>query len=150
MDGLPTDDRAFTPIAGTGLLVGVVVLLLAVVGAAMFGFIDAVAPPDAEFHVEQEGDELVVTHLGREPLPAEELYVRGDDPDGTVRFGAWPGDGLVRPGEQITIPDATGNEEVEIVWDPVAFARTETLAEYDPDDEDDWDRGDGLGIDPVD
>ena len=75
------DERGFTPLAGTGLLVGVVVLLLAIVGAAVFGLIDGVAPPDAEFEGKQEGGELVVVALGPEPVPAEELYVRGEDPD---------------------------------------------------------------------
>ena len=152
MDAFRADDRGFTPVAGTGVLVGVVVLLLAVVGAAVFGLIDGVAPPDAEFEVEHENGDIVVTVLGPDPVPAEELYVRGDDPDDEVTFGAWPGDGVVRPGEQITVPEATGNEDLEVVWEPVAFARTETLASYSEDDinTDGWDEADPLGSDPLD
>lgn len=144
------DDRAFTPLAGTGLLVGVVVLLLAIVGAAMFGFIDAVAPPDAEFVIEQDGGEVTIVHVGGEPIPAEELYVYGEDPDGEVTFGAWPADGLVEPGDRVTVTDATGNERIELVWDSAAFDRSETLAEREGDDRPDWvDEGDGLGTDPL-
>lgn len=129
-----TDERAFTPLAGTGLLVGVVVLLLATVGAAMFGFIDAVAPPDAEFEVDAGGEEMTITHLGDEPIPAEDLYVYGEDPDGEVQFGGWPDDGLVQPGDRIVVPEATGNERVEVVWNPRGFDRSRTLGEHDPDE----------------
>ena len=130
MVGFRNDERGFTPLAGTGLLVGVVVLLLALVGAAVFGLIDGVAPPDAEFEGQQEGGDLVVVALGPEPVPAEELYVRGEDPDGNVQFGAWPGDGVVRPGDQVVVPNATGNEDFDVVWEPVAFDNSETLGSY--------------------
>ncbi|MFO8115478.1 MAG: type IV pilin [Halorubrum sp.] len=128
------DERGFTPVAGTGLLVVVVVLLLAVVGAAVFGLIDGVAPPDAEFQVEREDGELVVVSAGPEPVAAEELYVRGEDPDGEIEFGAWPGDGVVEPGDRVTIPNATGNEQVDVVWEPVAFDTRETLGTYEGED----------------
>ncbi|QKY17794.1 type IV pilin [Halorubrum sp. CBA1229] len=134
MRGFRNDERGFTPIAGTGLLVGVVVLLLAVVGAAMFGLIDGVAPPDAEFQVEHEDGDLVVVAAGPEPVPAEELYVRGEDPDGEVEFGAWPGDGVVEPGDRVVVPNATGNEQFDVVWEPVAFDTRETLGTYNGED----------------
>mgnify|MGYP000330226903 CR=1 FL=1 len=128
------DERGFTPIAGSGMLVGIVVVLLALVGAAVFGMIDGVAPPDAEFQVEKEGSDLVVVAVGPEPVPAEELYVRGEDPDEEVQFGAWPGDGVVRPGDRVTVPNATGNEDFEVVWEPVAFDTHETLGAYTGED----------------
>jgi hypothetical protein len=134
MRGFRNDERGFTPIAGTGLLVGVVVLLLAVVGAAMFGLIDGVAPPDAEFQVEHENGDLVVVAAGPEPVPAEELYVRGEDPDGEVEFGAWPGEGVVEPGDRVVVPNATGNEQFDVVWEPVAFDTRETLGTYNGED----------------
>lgn len=134
MRSLRNDDRGFTPMAGTGLLAGVVVLLLAVVGAAMFGFIDAVAPPDAEFDIDVDDDELIIVHQGGEPIPAEDLHVHGTDPNENVQFGAWPGDGLVRPGDRVAVNGATGNEEVEVVWNPVGFDRSKTLGEHDPDE----------------
>ncbi len=147
MHSFRADDRGFTPVAGTGVLVGVVVSLLAVVGAAVFGLIDGVAPPDAEFEVEHEDGELVITAVGPDPVPAEELSVRGEDPDGEVVFGTWPGDGVVHPGDRVVIPEATGNEDVEVVWEPVAFARTETLGSYSESDVDTegWDEADPLG-----
>lgn len=152
MHGIRTDDRAFTPLAGTGLLVGVVVLLLAVVGAAMFGFIDSVAPPDAEFQVEMnEDDELVITYLAGDPIPAEELYVRGEDPDEAVRFGGWPGGGVVEPGDQVTIERATGNENVDVVWESAAFTRQATLAEYEGEESaiSEWAEEEGVGTAPI-
>lgn len=130
MKSFRTDERGFTPIAGTGMLVGIVVLLLAIVGAAVFGLIDGVAPPDAEFEVQQDGDELVIVALGPEPVPAEELYVRGEDPDEAVRFGAWPGNGVVQPGDRVAVPNATGNEQFDVIWEPVAFDTRETLGTY--------------------
>ncbi|WP_297888795.1 type IV pilin [uncultured Halorubrum sp.] len=139
------DERGFTPLAGTGLLVGVVVLLLAIVGAAVFGLIDGVAPPDAEFEGQQENGTLVVVALGPEPVPAEELYVRGEDPDGNVQFGAWPGDGVVRPGDKVPVPNATGNENFDVVWEPVAFDNQETLGSYDGEESaiDEWSEENG-------
>ena len=145
MAALRGDERAFTPMAGTGLLVGVVVLLLAVVGAAMFGLINGVAPPDAEFETRQEDGALVVVARGPEPVPAEELYVRGEDPDGNVQFGAWPGDGVVRPGDKVPVPNATGNENFDVVWEPVAFDNQETLGSYDGEESaiDEWSEENG-------
>ena len=134
MSAFRNDERGFTPIAGSGMLVGIVVVLLALVGAAVFGMIDGVAPPDAEFQVEKEGSDLVVVAVGPEPVPAEELYVRGEDPDGNVQFGAWPGDGVVQPGDRVTVPNATGNENFEVVWEPVAFDTHEKLGSYDGED----------------
>jgi len=130
MRAFRNDERGFTPIAGSGMLVGIVVVLLALVGAAVFGMIDGVAPPDAEFQIETEGSDLVVVSAGPEPVPAEELYVRGEDPDEAVQFGAWPGEGVVRPGDRVTVPNATGNEDIEVVWEPVAFDTHETLGTY--------------------
>ncbi|WP_144796527.1 type IV pilin [Halorubrum depositum] len=151
MRAFRSDERGFTPIAGTGLLVGVVVLLLAIVGAAMFGLIDGVAPPDAEFQVERDGGDLVVVAAGPEPVPAEELYVRGEDPDGEVEFGAWPGDGVVEPGDRVVVPNATGNEQFDVVWEPVAFDTRETLGSYDGEDSaiSEWAEEGGAGADPL-
>ncbi|MFC5136437.1 MULTISPECIES: type IV pilin [Haloferacaceae] len=152
MSGYRDDERGFAPMAGTGVLVGVVVLVLAVVGAAVFGLIDGVAPPDAEFEVEREADGLVVVAAGPEPVPAEELYVRGEDPDDSVTFGAWPGEGVVRPGDRVTVPNATGDETMEVVWKPVAFDRSETLGSYEPDEEseiDEWAEENGPAAAPV-
>ena len=139
------DERGFTPLAGTGLLVGVVVLLLAIVGAAVFGLIDGVAPPDAEFEGQTDNGSIVVVALGPEPVPAEELYVRGEDPDGNVQFGAWPGEGVVRPGDKVVVPNATGNENFDVVWEPVAFDTRETLGSYDGEDSaiDEWSEENG-------
>jgi hypothetical protein len=86
------------------------------------------------FEGQQENGSLVVVALGPEPVPAEELYVRGEDPDGNVQFGAWPGDGVVRPGDQVVVPNATGNENFEVVWEPVAFDTRETLGSYNGED----------------
>ncbi|MGM0718690.1 MAG: type IV pilin [Halobacteriota archaeon] len=152
MSGYRDDERGFAPMAGTGVLVGTVVLVLAVVGAAVFGLIDGVAPPDAEFEVEQDGDELVVVAVGPEPVPAEELYVRGEDPDDSVTFGGWPDEGVVRPNDRITVPNATGDETVEVVWEPVAFDRSETLGSYEPDEDseiDEWAEENGPASAPV-
>ncbi len=122
--------------AGTGLLVGVVVLLLAVVGAAVFGFIDGVAPPEAEMEIDADDGEVTIMHLGGDPIRADALHVRGSDPNGEVQFGSWPADGLVKPGDRITVDGATGNEEIEVVWNPVAFDRSATLASHDPNEAD--------------
>ncbi|GAB3692719.1 type IV pilin [Halorubrum pallidum] len=150
MRALRDDDRGFTPLAGSGLLVGIVVVLLALVGAAMIGLIDGVAPPDAEFEAERDGGELVVVANGPDPVPAQELYVRGEDPDGNVQFGGWPGDGVVQPGDRVPVPNATGNEQFDIVWEPMAFDTRETLGRYDGEDSDieEWAEG-GSGRDPL-
>jgi hypothetical protein len=151
MHAFRSDERGFTPVAGTGLLVGVVVLLLAVVGGAMFGLIDGVAPPDAEFEVEREGGDIVVVAAGPDPVPAEELHVRGEDPDGEVEFGAWPGEGVVEPGDRVVVPNATGNEQFDVVWEPVAFDTRETLGSYNGEDSagGEWVGEGGSGTNPL-
>jgi FlaG/FlaF family flagellin (archaellin) len=153
MNGFSDDDRAFSPLAGAGVLVGVVVVLLAVIGAAVFGLIDGVAQPTAEFEVEREDGDLVVTALGPDPVPTEELSIRGEDPDGEVAFGTWPGEaGVVRPGDRVVVANATGNEKIEVVWEPVGFTRTETLASYENEDDSTtrgWTDGEDTESDPL-
>ena len=150
MRALRNDDRGFTPLAGSGLLIGIVVVLLALVGAAMIGLIDGVAPPDAEFEAERDGGDLVIVANGPDPVPAQELYVRGEDPDGNVQFGGWPGDGVVQPGDRVTVPNATGNEQFEVVWEPVAFDTRKTLGKYNGEGSniESWSE-DGSGRDPL-
>jgi len=117
------------------MLVGIVVVLLALVGAAVFGLIDGVAPPDAEFEVETEGQ----TSWSSRPVPNQfrpksctsAARTRTDE---AVQFGAWPGDGVVQPGDRVTVPNATGNENLEVVWEPVAFDTYETLGTYNGED----------------
>jgi threonine dehydrogenase-like Zn-dependent dehydrogenase len=58
--------------------------------------------------------------LGHEP--AGEVVTVGDSVD---RFA---------PGDRVVVPNATGNEQFDVIWEPVAFDTRETLGRYDGED----------------
>jgi hypothetical protein len=41
---------------------------------------------------------------------------------------------VVRPGDRVTVPNATGNENIKIFWEPVAFDTYEKLGSYNGED----------------
>jgi len=133
MRSLVPDRRGFIPVAGTGVLVTVVALVLTVVGAGVFGLVDNTAPPEAAFEVESTTDGVVVTALGPDTVSAGELSVRREAENGTVSVVSWPGTGIVSAGDQVTLAATPPGETLTIVWEPRGFAREETLTRYNPE-----------------
>lgn len=133
MRSLVPDRRGFVPLAGTGVLVAIVALVLTVVGAGVFGLVDNTAPPEATFEVNTTTDGVVVTALGPDAIPATELAVQREAENGTVSVEPWPRSGVVSTGDQVTLAATPPGEKLTVVWEPTGFAREETLARYDPE-----------------
>jgi len=131
MDSIRRDDRGFVPLAGAGVLVAVVTLVLAVVGVGVFGAVDNVAAPETEFNVTATGNGVVITAVGPDSVPGSELAVQREHANGTVTVEPWPSDGPVRPADRVKLDPAGPDEKIEVIWEPSGFTREETLASYD-------------------
>ena len=133
MRSLASDRRGFIPVAGAGVLVAVVALILTVVGAGVFGLVDNAAPPEATFEVESTTDGVVVTALGPDTVSAAELSVHREAENGTVSVEPWPAGGVVSAGDRVTLASTPPGSDLTVVWEPSGFAREETLARYNPE-----------------
>jgi flagellin-like protein len=92
-------DRSISPVIGTVLMVGIVVVLAAFVSIAVFGIADEPgeqAPTvslDTEFRAVSEVDphwQLEVIHDGGDPVPSDELLVRFVDDSGSQAEVRYP------------------------------------------------------------
>lgn len=109
--------RGVSPVIGVILMVSITVILAAVIGTFALGFADfSQRPPQATFQFDLSGDGLTITHSAGAPLEASNLEIRGDDPDGSVAFGSWPGSGSVGAGDSVTLANANGDEAVRLIW----------------------------------
>jgi flagellin-like protein len=112
------DARAVSPVIGTVLLVALTVLLAVTISATALGLGVAAEPvPTARFSFAYEaGTGLVVTHEGGRTIPAAELRIVGEDPEGTAAFGPWARSGDVGAGDTTVLTGVDGNEVVRVVW----------------------------------
>jgi flagellin-like protein len=129
--GVAPGDRAISPVVGVALVVALTVVLATVVSATALGFGTLAAPtPTARFtfdHDERAG--LVVTHDGGRAIPAAELAIAGEDPDGVAAFGPWAAAGTVGAGDATTLTGVDGDEVVRVVWS--RDGRSAVLAEVE-------------------
>jgi flagellin-like protein len=129
--GVAPGDRAISPVVGVALVVALTVVLATVVSATALGLGTVADPaPTARFtfdHDERAG--LVVTHDGGRAIPAAELAIAGEDPDGTAAFGPWPDTGTVGAGDATTLTGVDGDEVVRVVWS--RDGRSAVLAEVE-------------------
>jgi flagellin-like protein len=116
--GFRGDNRAVTPVLGTALLVALAVLLAVAVSTTALGVGTLADPtPAARFSfVYEDGTGLVVTHEGGRSIPAAELSLVGEDPEGVAGFGPWGSTGSVGAGDSTVLSGVDGNEVVRVVW----------------------------------
>ena len=75
------DDDAVSPVIGVILMVAITVILAAVIASFVLGLGDQTqTTPTASFSFDYDADndKVDITHDGGDPIPASELYVRGD------------------------------------------------------------------------
>lgn len=80
-NGLIRETRAVSPVVGVVLLIGITVILAATIATLVFGLgvAPTVAPNvDWRFDYDENGENLTITHVGGDPVDANELYLTGE------------------------------------------------------------------------
>ena len=117
------NDRAVSPVIGVVLMIAVVVILAAVVGAFATGvFGGQTDAPQAAFSY----DDGTVTMDSGESIPEDQLEV-----EGTGSFDAG-GDGTIDAGDSATnVGDADGDDDIEVTWTSSDGGNSAVLGRFD-------------------
>ena len=127
-DRLSGDDRAVSPVIGVVLMIAVVVILAAVVGAFATGiFGNQQDAPQAAFSY--DADAGAVTMESGDAIPSDELTVEGG-----VSFDDSDNDGNIEAGDVASggISDTNGDEQISVNWESTDGSQSATLASFDP------------------
>ena len=126
-DRLSGDDRAVSPVIGVVLMIAVVVILAAVVGAFATGiFGNQQDAPQAAFSY--DADAGAVTMESGDAIPSDELTVEGG-----VSFDDSDNDGNIEAGDVASggISDTNGDEQISVNWESTDGSQSATLASFD-------------------
>lgn len=118
----PTGTRGRSRVLGVLQLATLVVLLSGVLGVGIHGAVAGLAEtvPAASFDFEYDPatEELVVTHEGGDPVPADELRFAGVD--GDCDGDDWGANaGSVSAGDSCTLEGVPPDAELRVAWDGV-------------------------------
>ena len=120
LNELRSDSRGVSPVIGVVLMIAVVVILAAVVGAFATGvFGGQTDAPQAAFSYENE----TVTMDSGENIPADQLTVEGDGSFDT---------GTVTAGDSASpATDADGDGDIEVTWNSSDGGNSAVLGRFD-------------------
>lgn len=123
------DERAVSPVVSVALLLAITVLLVTVIGGALFELdLGSAKAPSATLSFEVSGDDVVMTHEGGDTLAADEIVVL--DQDGAELSGL---DTDLATGEQaVIVGNVTGIERVTVVWQAPDGDSETILATFEP------------------
>ena len=145
LNQLFTDDDAVSPVIGVILVVAITVILAAVIATFVLGLGDQVSntSPQASFSFDWNGDagtedDLKITHDGGDTIEAQNLYIRGDDPNNNAGFGqTWENynnpagpTSEVQAGMSATVNNVDSDAEANLVWQSSAGDSSSTLKEW--------------------
>ena len=121
-DSLSEDDRAVSPVIGVVLMIAVVVILAAVVGAFATGiFGGQTTAPQASFSL----DSGTVTMESGESIPNSELTVEG------AGTGAFDNDPVTAGSVADGASDTNGDGEITVTWNSADGGDSAVLASFD-------------------
>lgn len=114
---LMSDNRGVSPVVGVVLLVGITVVLAVTVGALVLNTGQNVAdslegPDEPNVSVSFTADNVTVTHVGGESVPASNVVVAGDVEGGQVK---WDEYGTVSKGDSLTLDTTDKNATVYVL-----------------------------------
>ena len=119
---LSRDDRAVSPVIGVVLMIAVVVILAAVVGAFATGIFGGQSDaPQAAFSYDADANTL--TMESGDSVPASELTV---NVAGADAGGSWSSD-PVEAGTQYTGVGASSGDEIRVIWNDPGSDNSATI-----------------------
>ena len=127
LNELRLDSRGVSPVIGVVLMIAVVVILAAVVGAFATGvFGGQQDTPQAAFSY--DADAGAVTMDSGDAIPSGQLSVEGG-----ASFSDSDGDGDVEAGDVAsgTISDTNGDDQISVNWESEDGSQSATLANFD-------------------
>ena len=105
------DDRAVSPVIGVVLMVAVVVILAAVIGAFVLGLGGSQnEAPQASFSYDSETG--IVTMSGGDSIPSDQLAVEGP----ATFTGSGDGGTVVAGDASGAASDANGDGQIDVIW----------------------------------
>ena len=118
LNELRSDSRGVSPVIGVVLMIAVVVILAAVVGAFATGvFGGQTDAPQAAFSY----DDGTVTMESGENIPADQLNV-----EGTESFSD-----TVTAGDSVAASDTDGDGQIDVTWNSSSGSNSAVLASFD-------------------
>jgi flagellin-like protein len=119
-----SDKRGVSPVIGVVLMVAVVVILAAVIGAFVLGLGgNQQATPQASFSYDAQSQALTMS--GGDSIPSGQLSVEG----GAAGFS---GDGDVSAGDVMTgVTDSNGDGQITVSWTSEDGSNSATLTSID-------------------
>jgi len=122
-------DRAVSPVIGVILMVAITVILAAVIGAFVLGLGNDVSEtvPNAQFDVEFDGSDAVITHEGGDNVDNDSISVQVDGSSSSVTQFT---EDTISAGTQVTV-DVSSASTVSIVWENSNGDRSAFLLEED-------------------
>ncbi|PSP69110.1 type IV pilin [Halobacteriales archaeon QH_9_66_26] len=119
-DSLSEDDRAVSPVIGVVLMIAVVVILAAVVGAFATGvFGGQTDAPQAAFSY----NDGTVTMDSGENIPNSQLEVEGS--------GSFDGDPVTAGDSASPVSDTDGDGDIEVTWNSSDGGNSAVLGRFD-------------------
>ena len=129
IDTQVVDERAVSPVVGVALMIAITVILAAVIGAVVLGLgTGGVDTPQAQLQAEwnDDGNEVVITHNGGEPLPEGEVIfiVDDEDPVGLTQD--------LTTGESYEVGATEGtHDELTVIWEDPNSDSSTILESFD-------------------
>ena len=123
------DDDAVSPVIGVILMVAITVILAAVIASFVLGLGPGEAQPSASFNFEEDvdssGGTVTVTHDSGDSIPADVLYIRGDngndgDTWADIGTGGITSDSEISSGDSVDVSISGSQSDsytVRVVWD---------------------------------
>lgn len=124
-------ERAVSPVVAAALLIGITVLLATTIGMALYdGSLGEAEAPEVTLSFEVDDDDRIhLKHEGGERLAADEVAVL-DERGNELAPGL--ADDLTAGDKRVIVDDATGVEEVTVVWRDPDSNTSSILANFKP------------------
>lgn len=121
-DKFSGEDRAVSPVIGVVLMVAVVVILAAVIGAFVLGLGGSQqSTPQASFSYDSGNQALTMS--GGDSIPADQLSVEGTK---------WGGGDPAEAGQTMTgVTDSNGDGQITVTWTSSDGSESSTLTSID-------------------
>ena len=134
LNELFADDDAVSPVIGVILMVAITVILAAVIGTFVLGLGSEVQDtPRVDFTVNEDGNELTMTHDGGDPIGRDNIEViagNGTTVTSCSNGNGWGGDTELKAGSSCS-STFSDSGTLRITWESDDGSSTGTLTRYD-------------------
>ncbi len=121
------DSRAVSPVIGTVLLVGIVVIAIGIIAPLVLSSIVENQAPNAEFEFIQDGNNLTIVYSNGDALNPDEIFITINGKPAGESFHQNP----VLPSDTVALEGFEGESTVQIYWRSASGSSSSILANKD-------------------